>query len=507
MKFWLLQCAALALLHHGAVRVVNEPAEEPAAAEPTAEEPTAAEEAASAKHGMEVVHHEKVSTDPEHTDEPLPEGVGEHHEEGEHGHEEHGEEGGPIVPGKGESEDGHHAGEHASHPAVCILLYATIIIGPAIVLLANASDPLLSGCTYRLLEAFITIFIAVQYFQAFDELLNVGEFAEHHAFTAAVLHLFFLFFLATIISWGVRRNSSRLAVFTACGAHYVAFSACHTAGKMQLYFFSTLDSQPLFFLALILGLAAIATLMHFFRAAMSMTKQEKFEDSIDDLENDAIALCIGYSIAHTLDYVLSGEVEHFGEKHTPDQEAEAGFLQMGHGHEAYAIGLMLLTALIAASMSAFLPKAKEHDSWVKTKALSIAKSTCVMTAAFTFLIGVEWVFHNAYPQHNESVKLFRDIVFALSCTLIAMAAIVLMSVVKVPHTADFSRTVPLAVGLAAAFAWEEVFDKAVDILAESYHVIPGPNNDGPAVKIILAVCSPLFLLPMYVLHIKPRVPE
>lgn len=501
MQLWSIQCVALALLHHGAVRVANDP------------EPEAAEGAEHAEeHGMEVVHHDKVAVDPEHTDEPPPEGVGEHHPEGEHdgGHGEHGESGGPIVPEKGESADGHHAGEHASHPAVCILLYTTILLGPAVVLLANSKDEMLSGMTYRLLEAFITIFIAVQYFQAFDELLEVGDFAEHHAFIAAVLHLVFLFFLATIISWGVRRKETQLAVFTACGAHYVAFSACHTSGKLQSYFFTTLDSQPLYFLALFLGLAVIAAGMHLFRAAMSMTKAEKFEDSVDDLENDAIALCIGYSIAHTLDYVLSGEIEHFGEKHTPDQAAETGeegFLQMGHGgHKTYAIGLMLLTSLLAAGMSAFTPKAKEHDGWMKGKALSIVKSAFVMTSAFTFLIGMEWVFHNSYPQHNETIKLFRDIVFAISNTVIALCAIYLMSVIRIGG-ADVRRTLPLAVGLAAAFAWEEVFDKAVDILAEEYHVIDGPNNDAPVVKVILALVSPLFLLPMYVLHIKPRIKE
>lgn len=304
----------------------------------------------------------------------------------------------------------------------------------------------------------------------------------------------------------MRRKETQLAVFTACGAHYVAFSACHTSGKLQTYFFSTLDSQPLYFLALFLGLAVIAAGMHFFRVAMSMTKAEKFEDSVDDLENDAIALCIGYSIAHTLDYILSGEIEHFGEKHTPDQNAEEGFLQVSHGgHKTHAIGLMLLTAALAAGMSAFTPKAKEHDAWWKGKALNIVKSAFVMIAAFTFLIGAEWIFHNAYPQHNETIKLFRDIVFAISNTVIALCAIYLMSVIR--GSADVRRTVPLAVGLAAAFAWEEVFDKAVDILAEEYHVLDGPNNDAPFVKVILAIVSPLFLLPMYVLHIKPRIKE
>lgn len=472
-------CAGLLVLHH--------------------EEPAKLDEA------VPVVHHEKVSTEPVHTEEGPPEDAGEHHPEGAEPAE--GEKGGSIVP---EGDGEHPAGEQASHPAVCILLYASIIIGPAIVLMACHEDKLIRSMTYRLVEAFITIFIAVQYFSAFDELLDQGEFQEHHVLLWALTHLVVLFFVATLAAWGIRKNSSRLAVFTACGAHYVAFSACHTSEKMQGGFFTRLSEQPLFFIALLGGLAVISAATHFFRQAMAMTREEKFTDQINDLENDVIALCIGFSLANTLSGVFSGEIGGFGKKKDEDTEAEGGatseFLQMLHTEKSTsAILAMFFVCVFAAVLSVILPKAKERDGWAKSKLMDIMKTTMTMTAAFTFLNTVDWIFHNHFPQRNESVKLFRDVMMAMVCTVIALAAIFTMAKAGVSETADVVRTVPLAVGLAAAFAWEEVFDRAVEILAESYHVIPGPNNDAPTIKVALALFSPLFLLPMYVRHVKPNV--
>lgn len=482
MKFWsAVLCTGLLVVNH--------------------EEPKALDEA------VPVVHHEKVSTEPVHTEEGPPENAGEHHPEGEGAEHAEGEKGGAIVP---EGDGEHPAGEHAAHPVVCVLLYASVILGPAIVLMVCHEDKLIRGMTYRLIEAFITIFLAVQYFSAFDELLDAGEFQEHHVMLWALTHLVLLFFVATLAAWGLRKSSSRLAVFTACGAHYVAFSACHASEKLQGGFFTRLSEQPLFFIALLGGLAVISAATHFFRQAMSMTREEKFTDQINDLENDVIALAIGFSLANTLGAIFAGQSK-FGKEHNQEAESAEGesFLQMLHEEEksTSAILAMFFICVFATVLSVILPKPKERDGWAKSKLLDISRSAMCMLAAFGFLLTVDWLFHNYFPQRNENVKLFRDVMMAMACTCIALAAIFIMAKAGVHESADVVRTVPLAVGLTAAFAWEEVFDKAVEILSESYHIVPGPGNDAAVCKVALALLSPIFLLPMYARHVKPNVAE
>jgi len=383
------------------------------------------------------------------------------------------------------------AGE-SHHHTTCVLVIATVLLVPIFTEFAMHNGRL-GQFTFRLIDTFISVFIAVMWFSAFDKLMRFHDFEEHHKVLSAVLHLLFLLVLANALAWTLRGQKVRLAALVTCGSHYVGFAACHAAGHAQLHYFDSIAYTPLY-LALLLGsIIILAVVMHQARVALRMNSKQ-FEDSVGDLENDVMALCLAYVLSHSVKFALSGEIEHFG--HAGGEEAE-------EAHSSMQRLLMCLYGLVMLGASAIFPEAKEG---LTGKIMDIAHSSCVMSGAWGFLLALDWEFYETFfPNRTEENEMFASVVFAYCVTGVAFTGLLLMFIFQVPAQSQLGRVLPLALGLAAAWSWEECFDVAVDILADSYSLTP--HSDGLLLKMLLAVVTPLCLLPMYLRHVKPRCLE
>merc|ERR1719191_2534649 len=111
-----------------------------------------------------------------------------------------------------------------------------ILFTPVVMEFAN-SGGIRSKLTLQMLEAFITIFVAVMWFSTFDKFLHVLDLEGHQLVFSGILNVCILFVVATVVSWGFRRSEMALAVFLACGAHFVGFATCHTAGHLHTHVF------------------------------------------------------------------------------------------------------------------------------------------------------------------------------------------------------------------------------------------------------------------------------
>jgi hypothetical protein len=366
--------------------------------------------------------------------------------------------------------------------------------------------------TMRMLEAFITIFVAVMWFSSFDKFLHVANLEGHHVVLAGVLNVCFLFLLATIVSWGFRRSDVALAIFLACGAHFVGFSACHLAGHVHMHTFPGHEQAWLFLLITIGSAACLCLALYGFRKVMGYAKHRNYEEKYADFENDVIALTISYSAAQVVKFLAVGEVDHFNNEHKHESGGEK-LLQLSReeGEESHSVTQRLIMfgfAIVSLGLSMVVPEAKESASWFTKKALDVTQSALMMCGAWGFLLAFHWEFYEVvFPDVGEEsdFAVFAAVVFAVAATALALATIQVLSLAGVKSHSVVARSLPIAVALAAAFAWEEAFDLGVEVMVERYQFFP--ESEGLGVNLVLAVASALTLVPMYAKHIKPQLLE
>jgi hypothetical protein len=417
----------------------------------------------------------------------------------EEGKEEEGKEGGE---GETEGETG---------PAVAVLMMAGILFPPVVVEFATGGG-IRTKLTLRMLEAFITIFVAVLWFSAFDKIMHVADLEGHHVVLTGILNVCFLFLVATVAAWGFRRSDVAISIFLACGAHFVGFAACHTAGYVHMHVFPAHDQSWLFLLVTV-GTAMVLCLgLYGFRKIMGYAKNRSYEEKYDDFENDVIALTIAYSAAQVVKFLAVGEVNHIGTDHTHEKGGEE-FVQLRREEEAESHSvtqrlIMFGFAVVTLVLSMFVPEAKESASWFTKKGLDVAQGALLMCGAWGFLLAFHWEFYEVvFPDVGEEsdFAVFAAVCFSVAATAVALATIQLLSLAGVRNGSVVARSIPIAVALAAAFAWEEAFDLGIEVMVEKYQFFP--KSDGLGINLVLAVVTMFTLVPTYAKHIKPQLLE
>ena len=101
------------------------------------------------------------------------------------------------------------------------------------------------------------------------------------------------------------------------------------------------------------------------------------------------------------------------------------------------------------------------------------------------------------------MAIFAGVVFAVAMTAVALVTIQALSLAGVRNGSVVARSIPLAVALGAAFAWEEAFDLGVEIMVDKYQFFP--KSEGLGVNLVLAILSAATLIPTYAKHIKPKL--
>jgi len=108
-----------------------------------------------------------------------------------------------------------------------VIMFGLMLLGAVSFFLLMYGDPKLTLSVWQTIENVASIFIAVMWFQAFDDLLEAGGWAAHHEVLAALLHAMFLFSVCVVLSWTIKDKHRYLTALTAVGAHYISFSALH----------------------------------------------------------------------------------------------------------------------------------------------------------------------------------------------------------------------------------------------------------------------------------------
>lgn len=371
---------------------------------------------------------------------------------------------------------------------VATMMLGAIFLGCIVFFLTQYS--VLTAChTWGLLDAAIAIFIAVVWFQAFDDLCDWGAFTLHQEVFAGFLHACLIFGVALALAWTLREHHQHLTVFTACGAHYLAFAAVHFGGTFQEAWFSS--SVFLAFISVLVLFGLLILLSYVARCAKHQAHldDDDYQDAVEDLENDAGAMCLAFVWTMFVRYLVLGSYPAL-------EEGEKGGRPE---HTALTRGLFLMYALaMLGAAAALMPILNtwlaESDSWAKARMNMLLSSFFTMAVAWAFLLWADWEFYEASFRRSP---MEGRVWFAILATLACLTLILPLANVTYLDS-NLGKLAIGALSLIVAFSWEEAFDQALDTLTEK-----GSHPAG--IKLLMAFTVGVVVLPVYTQYMRPIV--
>lgn len=400
---------------------------------------------------------------------------------------------------RGEVCDGGHA--------VAMGLVFAVIIVPFVLYLILAGDSV-SDMIITMIDIFISLFIAMLWFCAFSCILLASKSLSHMRYAEEVLAMFQALFMYAVVvgsAYGLKDTHNQLAIFCGCGAHYVAFAGIRATGEAQHEASQTLPAHHGPWMSLLIVIISFLLLLCASMLMRCLWKgkhlRQEFLDTVEDMELDIIGLVISFAITQTLQQIILGYYP-----------SHLHFLQLdsapNHGHQPKPTELQCLIVVVwslvlTLGAAIVIPKlddmADSEDSWIM-KAARITKVILVMCIAWGYLLWGKWQFHEIFFAHDP---MFAAMMFAVITTFSSLFCIVILS--RFQSTRDRNvleslRVSILGVSLVVAWSWEITFKTAVEIVAVRYQVGYG----GFVPKIVMALVIPVFLLPFYIKHVKPR---
>jgi len=410
----------------------------------------------------------------------------------------------PLI--KSENCDGGHA--------VATGLIAGIVIIPLVLFMALHNSPV-ADLVIRMIDTFISIFLALLWFNAFSCFLKLSFLQDsipYHEEILSLLQAFVLYAIVIIFAYYWREKENRLLIFCGCGAHYIAFAGISVTGEAQ-YEASKVhppDHGPWVSLLIVIisfvFLALFSCSMHYlWRDHLA---NSKFAEAVEDMELDIVGLVISFAITQTLQQAILGHYPaniHFLQL----DSASVAFLAGGpsHGHHppptetqchfvlAWSVGVTVLASLLLAKLDNM---SVSEQSWI-CRTARIIKVILVMCIAWGYLLWGKWMF---YDRVFRGHQIFGAMVFAILVTLVSLALLACLSSLQLEDVnvmESVSITI-MGISLVVAFSWEQAFNQSMNLLAEQYQVGYG----GLVPKLVMAMIIPAFLLPFYVAHLKPR---
>eukprot|EP00933_Yihiella_yeosuensis_P064267 TRINITY_DN6762_c0_g3_i1.p1 TRINITY_DN6762_c0_g3~~TRINITY_DN6762_c0_g3_i1.p1 ORF type:complete len:643 (-),score=111.45 TRINITY_DN6762_c0_g3_i1:313-2241(-) len=425
------------------------------------------------------------------------------HESASHGHgESHGH-------GHEESHGHGHGPPPAGANAVAVGLISTVVLVPLVVGMALA-EGLVAELTMKLLDTFVSIFLAVLWFNCFTQALVTFEVAKAFPYAEEAFGIFqilALYAIANLVAYLWRDEKMTLITFCSCGAHYIAFAGIGVSGISQHHASEDLASgsyEPLvsfgfviFLMACLIGVSAVN---HY--TWRNDVKHDRLHECIDELELDILGLMVSFVITQAVRQAITGRY--------PPSEHLLFMQEQGHDHYehkawqrwfmfGWAVGLTVLSANVLPMLNK-----EAHHSPVMHKVVHIFKVIMIMLVAWGFLLWGQWEF---FEHLFAGDVMFGHMVFSVSATLVCLAVLYVMAQLLGDNaTQDQRETMNITitgVSLVAAWSWEHCFNIAFDIIGQTYQV----GYKGLVPKLFLAIVIPAVLLPTYIKHVKFRVIE
>lgn len=409
------------------------------------------------------------------------------------------------------------------------LMFGTIALIAQITYLTKHECTTVKAKTWWTLEKVLIVFVAVMWFQAFDEMFNWFGASLRMETLFSVLHALAIF--AVIVGAAVKLEMKHdpdklVSVLIAWGMHYLSFALVHASGHVQNTFFSW---HPLIcLLGVVLLTAAFMAVSFLTRKALikkfetADDDESHFVDQMEELEDDAIGMMFAFVFTLWVRYLICGQ-------YAAMEEGDGG-LTIQHTMTQRILMLLYAVAMVALAIVA-IPRLNalgerlqdKLGAYATQRVLLLLNPFLVMSVAWSILLWADWEFYE-YRFRGE-VVLGRT-VFGILCTMGCFAAVLVYGryAQRFPHPdrnheerlrrqsskaldlawrwADLEKRkfVLNAMAVIIGFSWGEAFNASIDGTFVGFmHPL--------LIKVLLAILVTGIAYPVYTHYLKEIVAD
>lgn len=330
--------------------------------------------------------------------------------------------------------------EEESGKASALMIFGSVMLSAYLFFLANHGDKQVALWFWHTAENIIVIFLAVLYFQAFDDLLEVNGFASHHKVWAGLLHILFVFAVFVGLVWTVKDRHRLLTAYTGIGAQYVMFAAVHFGISTQEAYFGMGPLMTFFSVILFFVFVAACSVGFFFLKSKLFNESaeeaarlhhQDFEDSVDEMEVlvGAGVLAVVWTMA--IRYLIMGR--------PPSMESSTDHTMLQRGlFLTYALVMSAITAFLLPKLEDWLRDQAHAASHIQTRLMLLASPFLTMSVAWAYLLWAEFEFHEFQFLRNKALGC---ITFAVIATFLCFSlTLALAKYSKRKRHPDLDRT-------------------------------------------------------------------
>lgn len=438
--------------------------------------------------------------------------------------------------------DAHHGEVSAS--ALAIGMVSVVVFAPILIAM-SLSPGALGYLTLKMIDTFVSIFIAILWFNVFAQVIETFDLRENYPMATEIVclgHVFVLFAIAVVGTRFLQDDEVGMTTFSSCGAHYIAFSTIGAGGRLQETMSNLAPAGAwgavvsfAFCVALVAMIGLWAATLDKCLLGRECAKTKSLRKAVDEMEMDIIGLVASFLITQGVRQCITGKhpgMSHLQLQSSPDAAGDDGHAHGGHHDHAawmrlFMLGWAVILTLVAVVAVPRLERMTGHNRKAH-KAIHFLKVLLIMLVAWGYLLWGQWLFFETM-FHGDSM--YAHMVFALLASSIGFVVLYMFAGALTRRQAqeqpqideqtqpqineetsaalralqgDFRRTATITVtgiSLVIAWSWEHCFNLAFDIIGDHYSV----GFEGLVPKFVMAIIIPCCLLPTYIIHIKPRV--
>lgn len=387
----------------------------------------------------------------------------------------------------------------------------TAVMIPLVISMA-LSEGLLGTLTMKMLDTFVSIFLAVLWFSAFNQLIRtfrVGTWFPYAGEVVCFVQVMVLYCVAMTVAWLWRDKQMQLTTFTVCGAHYIAFAGIGATTNIQEHMSASVGEEwsvwssvtSFAFVIMAIGFLIVMYLLNwiFFRA--DKIGDTSFQRSVDEMEIDIVGLVASFLATQAVRQAITGK---YPQKHlflqsdswqrTPSSALQRNMML------AWSMMLTLMAALGLPMLEEWT--IKKGDRWTNL-GFRFLKVVLVMMVAWGYLVWGSWQFYSLF----QGDQMYGNMLFASLCTFVVLAVLYLLAMIHesdqvTSETARETNNITVSgLSLVAAWSWEHCFTLAFDVIGHRYDV----GFEGLVPKLFMATAIPCILIPTYVKHVRTAV--
>lgn len=269
---------------------------------------------------------------------------------------------------------------------------------------------------YNMTEHVWAIFIALLWYQAVNDFFEWADMSGGFVVLGAILNTVLIFAAWLAIAWWLCKKDKEdlLWTTTACGAHFVAFTAVHAGGMMQARLFSAHLLWCIVSLAVLLLLSvAISFLARFaLKRPLESNKgiRSKFLEKLEELEDDVCGMLMAFAWTMTVRAVICGQ-------YVPLEEGETGSITHTWWQRLIFLAYTLLISAVSLVALPYLQRAtgqNQSTGW-RYRVLLILQPFLTMCMSWAVLLWADW---EIYEYWFRGKPVLGRVIFSLVATQI-----------------------------------------------------------------------------------------